>query len=411
MSLLDTCFSEGCLHEGYTDIRGDISFKYSVQQYGLNELKEIGTFRKSYADGTFTFSESRPFRLHERGHERLIHPIVFRDRVVIHCFCKYVLLPKLTPYLIYDNCASLKGKGIDKSLDRFKVHLKKYFFSEGTNEGYIFQGDIRKFFDNLRHDEILKMVRPYLDDEELAFFALILKENEIDVSYMTDEEYAGCMDKTFNSLEYDAKRYKKTGEKMMPKSVGIGSEASQIIGLFYLHRVDNYIKIVKGFKYYARYMDDFYIIHKDKAVLKDLLEELKVKYKEVGLEINEKKTQINKLDKPITFLKTIYTLTDTGKVIMRKSNGTFKRERVKLKKFAHKLETREFTYPMIQNQYSSWRGTITRKRGKKKNSKPMFKNYRQVARMDKLYNELFIEPFIRSSYYAGCKGYKSIRST
>lgn len=403
--MLDTCFSEECLHEAFIDIRGDIHFKYTVQNYRLNELKEIATFRERYANGTFSFSESRPFRLLERGHERLIHPIVFRDRVVIHSFCKHVLLPKLTPYLIYDNCASLKGKGIDKSLDRMRVHLKRYFFENNTNKGYILQGDGRKFFDNLRHDVILDMVRDKLTEEELSFLALILKENEIDVSYMTDEEYAGCMDKVFNSLEYTTLRFKKTGEKMMPKSVGIGSEASQIIGLYYLHRVDNYIKIVRGFKYYARYMDDFYIIYKDKETLKALLKELKIKYREIGLEINEKKTQIRKLDKPIVFLKTVYTLTDTGKVIMRKCKGTFIRERRKLKKYAAKLDSGEFDYPMIESQYRSWRGTIMRKRGKGKNSKYMFKNYRQVARMDKLYNELFIEPFIRGDYNARRKSY------
>ena len=389
MSLLDNCFSVDNLHESFMDIRKSIHFKYSVQNYRINELREITRFRTAYRNGTFTFSESRPFKLKERGHERLIHPIVFRDRVVIHAFCKYVLLPKLTPYLIYDNCASLKGKGIDKSLDRLRVHLQRYYFRNKTNHGYILKGDCRKFFDNLQHDIILNSMRGILDDEEIDFLRLILKENEIDVSYMTDAEYASCMNTVFSSIEYNAHDYPKTGDRIMRKSVGIGSEASQIIGLFYLHDIDNYIKIVRGFKYYGRYMDDFYIIHEDRQALIDILDELKRRYKAVGLEINNKKTQISRLEKPITFLKTIFILTDTGKIIKRKCADTFKRERIKLKKFAHKLDAGDMPYKAIDNQYRSWRGNVSRKG---------YKNHRQVSRMDKLYNELYIEPFIEGSY-------------
>lgn len=377
------------------DIRKSIHFKYNVQNYRLNELKEIASFREAYQNGTFKFTDSKAFYLRERGRERYIQPVTFRDRVIVHAFCQYVLLPKLTPYLIYDNCASIEGKGIDKSLDRFRVHLQRYYTRYQSNEGYILQIDCRKYFDNLRHDLIIEKLSSKLDPEELDFLKMILKQNEIDVSYMTDEQYATCLTDVFNAIEYNAARHEKTGEKIMRKSIGIGSETSQIIGLFYLSEIDNYIKIVKGFKYYARYMDDSYVIHKDKKVLRELLEELKAKYAELGLQINDKKTQIRKISKPVVFLKTIYILTETGKVVKRKCKDTFKRERIKLKKFATKVLNREMTYNMVKMQYLSWRGTIMRHKGR------MYKNYKQVSRMDKLYNELFILPFIKG-YYAGC---------
>ena len=82
-------------------------------------------------------------------------------------------------------------------------------------------------------------------------------------------------------------------------------------------------------------------------------------------------------------------------MVKRKCKDTFKRERIKLKKFATKVLNREMTYNMVKMQYLSWRGTIMRHNGR------MYKNYKQVSRMDKLYNELFILPFIKG-YYAGC---------
>ena len=372
MSLLDTCFTADHLHESFEEIRKSIHFKYNVQDYRINELREIHSFRQAYKDGAFSFSYSRPFRLCERGHERLIHPIVFRDRVVIHAFCKYVLIPRLTPYLIYDNCASQKGKGIDKSLDRMRVHLRRYYIENNTNEGYILQIDVSKYFDNLRHDIIIKQMSKYLSQEEMSFLKQVLKENEIDVSYMSDEEYKQCDNGVFNSLQ---SKPCNNGEKILYKSVGIGSEISQMIGLFYLHRIDNYIKIVRGIRFYARYMDDSYIIHPDKVLLKELLATLKDKYREVGLFINEKKTQIRRINKPVTFLKTVFILTESGKIIMYKCNDTFKRERRKLKKFFGKIP-----YEDVESQYKSWRGTVTRK---------PYKNNRQVKHIDELYNQLY----------------------
>lgn len=44
----------------------------------------------------------------------------------------------------------------------------------------------------------------------------------------------------------------------MRKSVGIGSQISQISGVYYPTRIDNYCKIVKGMKYYGRYMDKLF---------------------------------------------------------------------------------------------------------------------------------------------------------
>lgn len=91
---------------------------------------------------------------------------------------------------------------------------------------------------------------------------------------------------------------------------------------------------------------------------------------------------------------------------MRKSKDTFKRERIKLKKFAKKLNNGDMTYKMIESQYKSWRGSITQKRKilnnktkkYRKSKKNIYHNKRQLDRMDKLYNELFIEPFIEGYY-------------
>ena len=54
----------------------------------------------------------------------------------------------------------------------------------------------------------------------------------------------------YNALEHaQIDKAKLTGEKYMRKSVGIASQISQISGVYYPTRIDNYCKIVKGMKY------------------------------------------------------------------------------------------------------------------------------------------------------------------
>ena len=396
--MLKTAFSVEALHESFMEIRKDIAFKYKVQEYRIRELAEIAKFREAYANGTYKMANTSPFWIKERGYERYITPIAFSDRVVIHSFCKNVLIPKFVPSFIYDNGASLKNKGVDHALGRMRTHLQRYYRKHNSNKGYILKIDVSKYFDNLRHDKILELFSKKLTEEELAFLKIVLDSSKIDVSYMTDEEYDRCMDETFNGIEYYKAHHMKTGEKMMDKSVGIGSETSQIIGLAYLSAVDKDITIVRGFGKYSRYTDDTVILHHNKEELKALLEDVKEEYAEVGLKVSEKKTQIIRIDKPFLYLKTWFVLTDTGKVVMRKHKDVFTRERRKLKKLKQKMDNGEIPYKSIEEQYRSWRGTIMRKRRdphtRKKTSKLMYHNIQQVRRMDGLFNEQFIKPFI-----------------
>ena len=87
------------------------------------------------------------------------------------------------------------------------------------------------------------------------------------------------------------------------KGVDIGSQPSQNIGISYPSQIDNYIKIVRGCKYYGRYTDDSYIIHQDKEFLKQLLKEIKIISSKLGLIVNDRKTRIVKLSQQFKVLQ------------------------------------------------------------------------------------------------------------
>lgn len=359
-------------------------WKESVQRYEMNLLRNTYQLRNDLRNGKYKQKDFYEFTLNERGKTRYIKSMHISDRVVQRSLCDNILIPQLKNYLIYDNGASLKKKGIDFARNRLETHLHKFYRQNKSNEGYILLIDYSKFFDNIRHDKLLAYLsEKFKSPEFIDFVHELIDSFSIDVSYLTDEEYKNCLNELYNSIEY-AKLPKSalTGEKFMNKSIGIGSQISQIFGVFYPTRVDNYCKIVKGLKFYGRYMDDVYVIHKDKEYLKQLLNEIETISVDLGLFINRKKTQIVKISRGFTFLKIKYNLTETGKIIKRLSPKTITRERRRLKKFKKLLDEGKITYKDIDMAYRSWRGNALR-----------FNSYRSVKNLDRLYEELFINHF------------------
>lgn len=174
---------------------------------------------------------------------------------------------------------------------------------------------------------------------------------------LIDLIYARCMSDTFNKLEYrNIPKSKLTGEKWMEKSVNIGDQLSQVIGIYYPYRIDNYVKYVRSQKFYGRYMDDWYIMNPSKEELLDLLDNIHRIAEEYGIHINKKKTRIVKISSTYKFLQIKYSLTDSGKIIKRINSKRVTTMRRKLKKLAVKVKNEEISYENVENMFRGWMG-------------------------------------------------------
>lgn len=297
------------LYESFLDVKAGSGWKERTQRYEEDLMMNLVGLVKRLREGTYRPSPPHTFLINERGKTRLIESYCIEDRIVQGCFVKKILMPICLPKLIYDNSASVKKRGTDHFRRRLEYHLKSYEKKHG-NDGYILLGDFTKFFDNIWHESFTNAMRAFGADEEvLSFLQTFLDTHCVDVSYMTDEQYGRCMLEPFNAIEYEKiDKSLKTGRRWMKKSVGIGSQIAQVAGVVTPYRMDNYIKIVKGIKYYGRYMDDFYVVDPSKEYLRELLEEVDDISKELGLILNRKKTQIVSLKHEFTILKTGYRL-------------------------------------------------------------------------------------------------------
>ena len=318
--LFDKLIDLNNLYASFKKCKKQTYWKCSVQRYESNLLFNLLELRNSLISGTYIQKPFVEFELNERGKKRHIKSLHISDRVLQRALCDYILEPSIRKYLIYDNGASIKGKGIDFTKRRLVTHLHKYYSKHGS-EGYILLCDFKKYFDSIPHDKLILMFGKYIHDEKVLAL----------VKYLIS---------TFGN----------------GKGLGIGSQISQIAGISYLIDLDNFIKIVKGCKYYGRYMDDFYIIHQDKNYLKSLLDEIKTVVNNLGLNLNEKKTQIYRIDKGFTFLKLKTHITKTGQVIRIPCRKNIIREKRKLKKLKYK----NINFKDIYNSYLSFTGNLKR---------------------------------------------------
>lgn len=329
-----------------------VAWKASVQRYEINMLRNIRDSKRALEAGESPAMGFHEFTINERGKTRHVKSVHIKERVVQRALCDEALVPALQKGLEYDNCAGQKGKGIHFALRRLEAHLRRYYRRTGSNAGYILLVDFKGYYDNIRHDKVYERLDRKISDEGVKRLARQFIEPFGD-----------------------------------GKSLGIGSQISQILAVDYAADIDRLIKHGLGIKESARYMDDTYLLHEDKEYLKYCLGKIREKCAEYGIVINERKTQIVKLRRTFSFLKVRWTLTDTGRVIARLNRDTITRERRKLKRFRQLLDQGLITMDRIEEQYGSWKGD----KGKGRPGKRItFRSHGTIRRMDRLYNELFI---------------------
>lgn len=338
-------FDGNALFEAYKRAKKGSDWKPQVQRFEMTYLLELSRIQRELQEMTYEFLPSTQFVLNERGKTRVIRGEQIQDRIVKHTLCDEVLNPAVKNFLIYDNGASLVGKGIAFTRKRLLTHLRRYYAQHHSNDGYILLIDFSKYYDNIRHDILMELMKKYVTDEHsLWLLQKTVDRSKVDVSYMSDDEYENCLDILFNSLLYqEIDQRLLTGEKFMGKHLNIGDQVAQTAGIAYPIPIDNFVKIVKGVKFYGRYMDDSYAIHESKEFLEELLKGIVEIAGSLGITVNLKKTRICKLSDHWRFLQIQYSLTETGRVIQKINPKRLTAMRRKMKKLAPKLTEKEFT--------------------------------------------------------------------
>lgn len=331
------------LEKSFYKCKKGVSWKRSVQNFEMQLFQNISELHKKMKNGEDISKGYVEFELFERGKRRRIQACHISERVVQKSYSENCLSEILNRTLIKNNCASQKGKGTSKALQYFEEDLQKYYKRFGRNF-YIIQGDFSNYFASIPHDKLINELDKYFQDERVRnYYRRIIG---------TFYENGECI------------------------GLGLGCQPCQNFAIFYPNKLDHYME---QFGSCGRFNDDFYLIVETKEKAKEVLVGIQNVVNDLGLKLNNKKTQIIKATHTITYLKTRFNLLENGKILKRPYRKNITRQRRKLKKLKNKLDRGGIEFADIRQSYVSWKGSL---KGKK--------CYKTIQSMDELFNKLFI---------------------
>ena len=294
-----------------------VRWKQSIQNFERHLFSKTAVNTRKIQNGIWQPSKYTSFTLCERGKVRPIDAPKIQDRQIHKSYTQNVLLPLYMPDIIYNNGASLKGKGLSFSRNILIKDLHS-FYKHYKNEGNIILMDFKQFFPSAPHASIYQRHEKIILDKQLKQIG----------------------DKIV------ASNHKNTG---MP----LGVEPSQVEMIALPSSLDNYIKCQLGMKYAGHYMDDYYILVPPHLDAKRILNLVIAKASSIGFVVNTSKTKIQAIAKPFKYCKAKYTLTSSGKVIVNGNRDSVKRARRKIRAFFTKVKNGQMSY---ENLWASMNG-------------------------------------------------------
>ena len=297
-SLEDIFTFHDMIHYGRECCKG-VRWKQSVQNFERHLFSGSAARLKQLLEEKYKWHKCTRFTLRERGKIRTIDAPHIHDRQIQKILTQKVLLECYKALMIYNNGASLKGKGLSFSQKQLKKDLSYHFRKYGM-EGWVIVADFKGFFPNADHTYI-KNTHNYIK---------------------LDDKVCRLLNNIFDNF--------KSG-------LPLGVEVSQAEMIMYPSKLDNYMKCQMGLKGFGHYMDDYVILVPPNLDPNYVLEKFKLKAKENHLIINEHKTHIYEFGQPFRFCKTKYIVTKTGRIITHGGKDAIYRALRKMKKLKDKV--------------------------------------------------------------------------
>lgn len=236
--------------------------------------------------------------------KREIFAANFRDRVVHHLYYNYTY-ELFNRTFIEDSYSCRKGKGTHYGIRRFDKHIRQE--SENyTKEAYVLKMDIKGYFIHINRPLLLSIVNKELDkaEKKRCFYNLDFHF----IRYLSKEIIL------LNPIKNCLIKSRKSEWELLDKSkslfftdegcgLPIGNLTSQLFSNVYLNYLDQFMKRELHCKHYGRYVDDFYVVSKDKHFLKSIINKIELFMRNsLYLDVQKKKTQIINIKYGVEFL-------------------------------------------------------------------------------------------------------------
>ncbi len=227
-----------------------------------NDLKN-----KTYKHGeykAFNISDPKPRQIHKATvRDRLLHHLIYQE-----------LYEYFDKKFIHDSYSCRENKGTHRAINRLREFHRKVSKND-TKTCYVLKCDIKKFFANIDHAVLKKVLEKHIKDKNILWLL-------------------GRVIDSFSSISAIAE---------IQKGLPLGNLTSQLLVNIYMNEFDQFVKRRLKVKYYARYADDFVILSENKNYLNLILQYIVVYLKEeLKLQLHPNKISTETIASGIDFL-------------------------------------------------------------------------------------------------------------
>lgn len=309
--------------------RRNVGYKNSTCRFAMMNMSRCNELCNELINGTYKPTHGEKHEVFEPKY-RVVTSSKYRDRVPQSSFVLNYFYPTVVPHLIDTNCACLKGKGVDKARGALKDMLR-----EADADDYCLKVDMKSYFASIDHDILYQELFEFITDEWARAFFIQTTENA----------------STRIGLD-------------------LGSEVYQLSATSFLNKLDHKLRRGK----YIRYQDDLIFVGTKEECRKALCE-VRKEAERLHLKISEKKTYIQSIKRPISFLGFTFLRHRAGKVTVKRLPEKLRKERRKLKR----MKEKGIPIERVEAHYESVRACL--KKGARAD----------LAKMDNYVKQLFYE--------------------
>lgn len=205
--------------------------QYGIKVFDRDREGNFTILQNMLVNKTYSTSMYTTFWIHEPKEREIFRLPYFPDRI-LHWAVMNIIKKVFVDMFTADTYSCIEGKGINAASYKLRNYLKDMYSTK-----YCLKIDIKKFYANINHGILKKLLRK--------------KFKDINLLWLLD----GIIDSAIG--------------------VPIGNFLSQFFANFYLAYFDHWIKETKGVVSYLRYLDDMVFLSSSKEYLHQLLSDIR----------------------------------------------------------------------------------------------------------------------------------------
>lgn len=287
-------FSEEVHRRLYRAFEEAARHKRSTQDeclFEMNLFEELSLLHFDILHGTYHPSPGIAFIVTDPV-KREVFAAPFRDRVVHH-FLYDVVAPWWETRLIYDTYSCRPGKGTNFGVERLARQIRQASRNY-TRRVYVAKFDIQGYFMSLPRQGLYDRVLWGLNRQFPNRSPMYDIQKNLWHEVIFDDPTKNVRRKGNISLWDDLPLSKSLFHQPRGCGIVIGNLSSQLLSNIYMDPFDRFVKNDLGYKYYGRYVDDFYIILTEEQLpyLKENVRTIELKLSEMRLKLHPKKRSL-----------------------------------------------------------------------------------------------------------------------